>query len=263
MKLRKVIVFTLVLSLLIGATLSMSSASPAKTDGSIDFKAGNVTIVPPEGPCCHCYGNPPCDGCEDGCSDSDCSTCCTGTNCDGPCVCLCHDPDEDAYNDFFLDNKVENNLYFGNHSVREFGRFDSANLAGNPHNSNGLDTTDDGKYTGVEVRNMSGSEFKMGVSISAFYLNGSQTETLQGADLYLVTGVSQAPVNYPLSSGFQHLGSSTTAISKNADGNTHVLTVPNVNMVKASWSGILDTVQGTAAAGKAQAELTWTVSNAP
>ena len=250
MKIKKAVVFTLVLSLLIGATLSLSYA--AKTDGSIDFEAGGVVINPPEGPCCPCVDDDPCKG----------GPCKHTPDCDGPCDCLCHDDDEDDYNNFFLDNNVENNLYFGNHSIREFGRFDSANT-GN-YNDNGLDTTDVGQFTGAEVRNLSGNAFQMGVNISAFYLNGTATTTLNGADLYLIAADYAVPVNYPLSGGFEHKGSASTPIATIADGGTtHVLTVPNANMIKASWSGLLDVVQGTAQAGKAQAELTWTTFVAP
>jgi len=250
MKIRKAIVFTLVIALLIGATLSLTSAT--KTNGSIDFVVGGVTINPPEGPCCPCVGDDPCDagnGGGGGCKHD--------PDCDEPCKCLCHDPDEDDYNNFFKDNKVENNLYFGSHSIREHGLFDSANTK--LYNDNGLDTTDVGMFTGAEVINMSGELFEMGVNVSAFYLNGSATKTLQGAELYLVAGDSQAPVNYPLQAGFAHKGSAVTPIATVEDGGTtHVLSVPNANMVKASWSGLLDVVQGTAQAGKAQAELTWT-----
>jgi len=246
---RKIVVFTMVLALLIGATLFTASANPSNTDGSIEFKPGDVIIITPDDPCCPCFGDDPCEG----------GPCKHDPDCDEPCTCICHDDDDD-YNEFFLDKGVENDLYFGNHNIREFGRFDSANTG--LYSDNGLDTTDDGQYTGAEVRNFSGDEFRMGVSVGGFFVG--PTPTLLGAELFLVTGDNQAPAAYPLQPGFAHLGSSTVPVAMTgADGNTHVLTIPSGNMVKASWSGLLDTLQGTATPGKAQAELTWTAFIAP
>ena len=240
---RKIVVFTMVLALMIGATVFTVSANPSGTEGSIDFTDGGVIIIPPDEDCCPCYGDDPCKG------EPDCPH---TPECENPCVCICHDDDDD-YNDFFLENDVVNDLYFGNHSVREFGRFDSADVD---------QTTDVGQFTGAEVRNLSGNEFRMGVSVSGFFVG--TTATLQGAELFLVTGEHQAPAAYPLLPGFEHLGSSILPIAMTGtDGNTHVLTVPSGNMVKASWSGLLDTLQGTATPGNAQAELTWTTFVTP
>jgi len=245
MKIKKVVVFTLVLSLLVGSTLIMTSA--AQTEGSIIFKATDVTVLTPEGPCCPCFEDDPCDG-EPGCKHD--------PDCDKPCDCLCHDPDEGDYNDFFKDKEVVNNLFFGTHSIREFGRFDSANT-GN-HNDNGLDTTDVGQYTGVEVRNFSGQVFKLGVDVSLFKNAAAQT-TLAGAELRLIPAEHAAPEAYPLLGGFEFTGLAGAGKEVPNDGGMlHVLTLPSANMVKASWSGLLDTAQGTADVGKAQAELTWT-----
>ena len=254
MKIKKVIVFTLVLSLLISATLVMTSA--ATTEGSIDFKATDVTVVTPEGPCCPCFEDDPCDG-EPGCKHD--------PECEDPCDCLCHDDDEDDYNNFFKDKDVVDNLYFGNHSIREFGRFDSANTK--LHNDNGLDTTDVGQFTGVEVRNFSGVTFKLGVEVGPFINSVSSQPTLNGAELRLIPAAHEAPNAYPLLPGFEFTalaGAGATQVVPNDGGMLHVLTLPSANMVKASWSGLLDTAQGTAEVGKAQAELTWTdLSNTP
>ena len=100
--LKKFLVFMIVLTLLIGATLTPSSAS--ETSGSIDFEAGNTTVITPEGPCCKCYENTPCDG---SCSDP---------KCDG-CDCLCHDPGEGNYNNFWLTREITDDLYFGTNTL--------------------------------------------------------------------------------------------------------------------------------------------------
>jgi len=252
MKLKKVIVFTLVLTLLIGATLVMTSA--ANTNGSIEFEAGDVKVITPEGPCCPCVDDVPCPG----------GPCKHDPDCKGPCDCICHDADEGAYNDFFKDVNIANDLYFGSHSILDFGRFDSANLAGNPHSGNGLNTTTTGEFTGVEVKNFSEKLYQLGVEISNFYrtVNGVKTVTLEGADLYLVAGKNIFPASSPALPGFEHKGSTPIEVP-NDGGSVHILSVPSANMVKALWSGLLDIEQGTAQSGKAQAELTWIEFNTP
>jgi len=257
---KKIVVLSVVLALLMSVTVLTASAnqSTGNTGGSIDFTAGGITIIPPEDDCCPCYGEDPCPGCcgEEPCDDPDCP-CPNDPKCEEECVCICHDDDDD-YNRFFLDNDVVNDLYFGNHNVREFGRFDSANTA---------QTTEDGQFTGAEVRNFSGDTFQMGVSVGPFFVGKTDvnpgTPTLLGAELFLVAGDYQAPADYPLLPGFEHRGSDTTPIAVTGAGTTHVMTLPNANMVKASWSGLLDILQGTAVAGKAQAELTWTAFVTP
>ena len=240
---RKILVITMILAMMVSATLLSVSANPGRTEGSIDFVAGEIIIIPPEDPCCPCYGEDPCDAGEE---------CPHDPPCEEECLCICHDDDDD-YNDFFLENNVANDLYFGNHSIREFGRFDSADVE---------QTTVTGQYTGAEVRNFSVDEFRMGVSVGGFFVG--TTQTLLGAELFLVVGDAQAPAEYPLRDGFAHLGSDEEPISMTGgEGNTHVLTVPSGNMVKVSWSGLLDILQGTAMPGKAQAELTWTTYVSP
>jgi len=236
MKLKKVLVFTLVLTILIAATLSMSSAN--ETKGSIIFDPGSVQVISPDDPCCTCSS--------------------------GPCDCICHDNDEGIYNDFFKKVNIANDLFFGSHSILDFGRFDSANLAGNPYSSNGLNTTTTGEFTGVEVKNFSDKPFQLGVEISKFYrdVSGVKTQTLDGAELRLVAGDSVFPASVPMLPGFEHVGA-TPILVPNDGGTVRILSVPSANMVKALWSGLLNIEQGTAQSGKAQADLTWTEFNAP
>jgi len=255
MKLKKILVFTLTLAIIISSTLVITSAT--NTKGSIDFEAGDTKVITPEGPCCPCYGEDPCDP-DDNCTHT--------PDCDRPCDCLCHDPDEGAYNDFWLTREITDDLYFGSHSIRDFGRFDSRSLSRltnsslnlNRFSDNGLDSSDVGQYTGVEVKNLSENLFKLGVEVSIFRIGGSGgTPTLRGAEIRLVKGESIFPASYPQLPGFVHHGE-TPILIPNDGGQAMLLEVPSANMVKASWSGLLDIAQGTAEVGKAQAELTWT-----
>jgi len=237
---KKTLALVLVLALTLGAaTVTLASAS--NTSGSIDYKPGSVIINPPGGETgkdcgCSC---PDCCECDQDCDD-DC-------DCGCPCDCNCGG-DEGNYNNFFKTHEVKNDLYFGVHELTVFGTFDSANkaelLAEDEHY-----TTEDGKFTGVEVLNKTADLAKIGIEISPFMTGG--VETLEGAELTLMSEAAIALGTTP--GGYdQKTGVELTANAK------LILEVNSGRQVKAAWYGILVTFAGTATTGKAQATLTWT-----
>ena len=236
---RKVFTIALVLAMLLGVA-NFAVAAPANTDGSIAFEEGGVIIVPPGSECTCCRKCCTC-GCKDTGFEDPCDDC--------PCPCNC---DED-YDNFFAKLGVENSLYFGEHNLAVFGRFDSANKPGSPKPGDERYTTDDGEFTGIEVINQLRSEAKVGVQISRFMVGG--VETLAGADLTLKSERAIAEgggTPYSQKDGVMLTGDTQEIISVNSG-----------RAVKAAWYGLLDTCAGTAVPGKAQAELTWTVMATP
>jgi len=142
-----------------------------------------------------------------------------------------------GYGDFFTKLGAKNDLYFGEHEVFHFGLWSSKDYEG-------------GKYTGVEIINGTANKATIGVQISAFTLNGE--ETLKGSTVALKFEKSMAN---GAQEGFAYQEPTLTGST------SEILTVNSGREVKVAWYGTIDVLQGTAAAGKAQANLTWTEMN--
>ena len=228
---------TLALILILALTLSAATvalAADTKTNGEIKFKDGTVIIIPPTdptNPCCPCFGKPAV----------------------GSCECECHQYDDPADPNAFKNFNLGDNLYFGEWNIGTSGTFDSSNTA---------QTTTDGTHTGMQVINQTQNPAKIGVQITKFlYDTGSKPE-LVGAELTLnIFEPAQASANITLAGNAQvgNLKLTPEAAAVLA------LTTPAGSRVKASWSGSLMVVPGTANwVGSAQAVLTWTdISGTP
>ena len=230
---KQTLMIILALVLAIGAA---TAALATETDGSIIFGEGAVVIKPPTLP----------DGC--GC----CSECCDcGADCEVECICDCPcgcDCGYD-YDNLFFKLDVDNDLYFGSHELTVYGLFDSANKPGSPIEGEERYTTEEGKFTGVEVINGSAVEAVIGVRISVFKDNKG-VNTLDGAELTLMAEGAAA-----LGGGMACIQGDEVLLSH--EYSEIILTVDSGRAVKAAWYGLLDTEPGTAVPGKAQATMTW------
>ena len=249
---KKIISITIIITMLLGiATIAMANDS-ADTEGKIIFKDGEVIVLPPDDECCHCY----CPDCGDGCAE--CDGPCDGKcgDCDDPCDCPCHDATSE-YKNF----NVGDNLYFSTWTIGRGGIFDSFNEE---------QTTAQGKTTGVQVINQTSAVAKISVEVSQFIYEDqgailfegiTQKPFLKGADLTLEQRGNAASL--PAFSPFVVQGNGIELIPDGAA--VQILTTPAGSAVKASWSGLLDVVPGTALwTGAATAVLTWTdTTNTP
>jgi len=231
---KRTLAIVIALALAIGVA---TAALAAETDGSIIFESGDVVINEPgsESECGCC---PKCCPCEAEC-EGEC-------DCDCPCECTC--PEE--YGNYFFRLGVDNDLYFGSHELTVYGTFDSANKPERDSPQSGEEgyTTDAGQFTGVEVINYSAAPAKIGVEITGFTVGGSPT--LAGAELTLMVEAATA-----LGGGTPYTQEDEVKLSGSS---TKILSVNSGRAVKAVWSGLLETLPGTAKPGKAQATLTWT-----
>jgi len=257
---KKIISLTIILAMILGASAIAMANDSADTQGEIRFKDGEIIILPPGEDCCHCY----CPDCGDGCA-----------KCDGPCPGGCSDPEKphgpgepcdcpchDATSQFKNFN-VGENLFFSTWTIGRGGIFDSFDEA---------QTTAAGKTTGVQVINQTSGIAKISVEVSQFvyedqdavmFEGNVQKPFLKGADLTLVQRGNAA--NLPGFSPNPALVQGTE-IKLLPDGAAmQILTTPAGSAVKASWSGLLDVVPGTALwVGSATAVLTWTdISGTP
>jgi len=237
---KQILAIVLALALTIGAA---TVALAAYTDGSIDFTSGSIIINEPNPDDCDCC--PICCECDGDCEEGEEGE--EGCDCDCPCECNC----EKDYDNFFRKLGVDNNLYFGSHELTVYGTFDSANKPGSPIFGEERFTTDDGKFTGVEVINKNAETAKISISISEFKDNGGVgTTTLAGAVLTLMSedAITRGDGD-PYSQG---------TVVELAPGVTKpILSVDSGREVKAAWYGILATEPGTSTLGKAQAVMTW------
>ena len=182
----------------------------------------------PEDPCCPCYGKDPANDCD----------------------CPCHYDDEDD-GAAFKGYNLGGNLYFGEWTIGDYGVYDSADDA---------QTTDSGTHTGIYLINLTSAGAKLGVSVSEFYFDEANDIKLAGAELTVNTfGAFQVGKGTNAALVTQSGGLN---LSTDLGASAEVLEVPSASRVKASWSGVLDVLPGTAIyEGKAQATLTWTVMN--
>jgi len=161
---------------------------------------------------------------------------------------------------------VAKNLYFGQHALTVFGRFDSANRPGSPQDNEERYTTGIGEYTGVEVINQTTGTTYIKVSISDFKV-GSDV-TLGGFELRLMQEAAILRDDSP-QGGTEILpgpafGGGEGFILQANEAAQSILTVESAREVKAAWYGLLDIEPGISRqVGTAQAILTWTASVAP
>jgi len=242
---KKVISIIIILALVFGiSTIAMANDAEENktTEGSIEFRNGGVTIIPPDEDCCHCVGQSPCPG---GCDDKD------DPHPDGqPCECPCHDA-IDKYKNFDLGG----DLYFGSWIIGAYGRFISNNIA---------QTTARGTHTGLTVINRTPAGAEMRVEISDFYYPGHTVENpkiIAGAELTMMA-IDNTP-NLPIPGGAS-LEQLSNVMLEPYEAATPILRVPSGFAVRASWFGDLDILPGRAIhLGEAKATLTWTSMNVP
>jgi len=255
----------LILAMLIGTATIATANAPATTYGSIEFKEGQIIINPPPDDDCLC-----CEDCHpDNYDNGDCD--CDWTDPDDKipgdeCPCDCDCDDKDPYDDFWLINRVRQNLYFGIHELTVFGRFDSANIFHENATiaTNGEDTTRIGEYTGVEIINQTPETAVISVSIGPFMITpatGPAFETLQGFDLFLMPSAIALSGTQDANQYAQFGGLGN--VLENGGGSVEILRVARGREVRAAWSGLLDVEAGTNDPGFAQANLTWTSMNVP
>ena len=96
---RKITALTLILAMLLSVTTLAAASNTSPTEGSIEYKDGDIIIIPPGENCCPCFNEDPCEG----------GPCIHDPDCVGPCQCPCHEPGAKDYRDF----DIGGNLYFG------------------------------------------------------------------------------------------------------------------------------------------------------
>jgi len=264
---RRILTLILAIVMLSGvaliATANPPTNVPRNTDGSIEFKTGAIIINPPPSPppsdcfccpICHPAGDPSCT----------CSPPVVDPRCPCPCTCA----DKDDYDKFFMEHRVADNLYFGEHELTVYGTFDSANKQANAANLPRY-TTRRGEYTGVEIINQTPGIAGISVAIGHFRVGAEQT--LTGFELSLrpeaaiLRDGSEPSGGVPIQKGEDFRGDAGfPVVLKANDTAIRILTVGSAREVRAAWYGLFDIEIDTPRhPGLAQATLTWTGENVP
>ena len=243
---RRILALTLILAVVLGVTTFASASNTTPTDGKIEYKDGNIIVIPPDEDCCPCFGEDPCDA-GPGCPHI--------PPCDEECQCPCHEPGAEDFRAFDLGG----DLYFGEWTIGRSGKFDSAVIGQPGHRNNPKEIN--GTHTGIRILNQTSKSAQLDVSISEFIFNGNADTILAGAELELQS-YGAAP-GWVATNSFGSATKSKVTLIPGENPSTIITTSPG-SAIAAAWSGVLDVIPGSAIhLGEAKALLTWTASNVP